>query len=366
VTGRSERGGWRDRGLAERRFTRCRVANLLAVALALLAVFVTVPGRAHTVGVSRGEYRAVPSGLEVSLSFARSELALLGGESRVLERVDVRSDTPCAGALTRTVALERDGVQLDATFRCADAAMLRVSLAPLLGELTRGHRHEAVMLPGGASTLLFEGHAELGVPSRTEVTAGSPVETPVTPRFAGFLGFVRLGIEHILTGYDHLVFLLALVVVGLGTKRTIVVASAFTLAHSLSLVISALGLWTPPSSLVEPAIALSVAYVGLENLLARSHERRAKLAFAFGLVHGFGFASALEGVHFRGLELASALAGFNLGVELGPLLVLALLLPLVALAVARPVFRRHTVRAVSAAVIALGALWFVERVAELA
>jgi hypothetical protein len=358
--------GHAPQAVAEPRLTTRRVAKLLAATLALLAVLVTGTSRAHTVGVSRGEYRAVPAGLEVSLSLAQSELALLGGESRVLEHVGVRSDTPCAGALTRTALLERDGVQLDATFRCADAATLHVSLAPLLGALTRGHRHEAVTLPGGASTLLFEGHAELSVPRRTEGTAGSHAATPVAPSVTGFFGFVRLGVEHILTGYDHLVFLLALVVVGLGTKRTIVVASAFTLAHSLSLVISVLGLWTPPSSLVEPAIALSVAYVGLENLFAQSHERRAKLAFVFGLVHGFGFASALEDVRFRGFGLVSALAGFNLGVELGQLLVLALLLPLVAFALTRPVLGRHTVRAVSAAVIALGALWFVERVVELA
>jgi hydrogenase/urease accessory protein HupE len=339
-------------------------ANLLAVALAFIAVLLAVPVDAHTVGVSRGEYRAVPAGLEVSLAFARSELTLLGGEARVFERVDVRSNTPCRGVLMRMVALERDGVQLDASFYCADGPPLQVSLARLLGELTRGHRHEAITLPGGASTLLFEGHAELSVaPPTAEPRVDPHVDARVAP---GFAGFVRLGVEHILTGYDHLVFLLALVVVGLGTKRTVVVASAFTLAHSLSLVSSVLGLWTPPSSLVEPAIALSVAYVGVENLLAQSHERRGRLAFGFGLVHGFGFASALEGVSFRGLELFSALAGFNLGVEFGQLLVLALLLPLVAFALARPVLGRHAVRAVSVAVVALGALWFVERVYKLA
>jgi hypothetical protein len=131
-------------------------------------------------------------------------------------------------------------------------------------------------------------------------------------------------------------------------------------------VASVLGVWTPPSSLVEPAIALSVAYVGVENLLAKSHERRARLAFAFGLVHGFGFASALAGVQFRGFELFAALAGFNLGVEIGQLLVLALLLPLVALTLARPAFGRHAMRAVSVAVVVLGATWFVTRIYELA
>jgi hypothetical protein len=131
-------------------------------------------------------------------------------------------------------------------------------------------------------------------------------------------------------------------------------------------VASVLGVWTPPSALVEPAIALSVAYVGVENLVAKSHERRPRLAFAFGLVHGFGFASALAGVQVRGFELFAALAGFNLGVEIGQLLVLALLLPLVALTLARPAFGRQAMRAVSVAVVVLGATWFVTRIYELA
>jgi hydrogenase/urease accessory protein HupE len=336
----------------------------MAAAIALLGVFVAMPSHAHTVGVSRGEYRAVPGGLEVSLTFAASEFALLGGEANAAVRISVNDGAPCTGVLTRATKLERDGVQVDAAFRCARRAAMRVSLEPLLGALTRGHRHEAVLAPSGASTLLFEGNPELVVPP----SGGQPTAAPHadTPDATGLLGFIRLGIEHILTGYDHLVFLLGLVVVGLGTRRTIVVASAFTLAHSLSLVASVLGVWTPPSSVVEPAIALSVAYVGVENLLAKTHERRAWLAFAFGLVHGFGFASALAGVRFRGFELFSALASFNLGVELGQLLVLALLLPLVTFTLARPVFGRHAMRAVSACVVLLGTAWFIERIYDLA
>jgi hypothetical protein len=127
-----------------------------------------------------------------------------------------------------------------------------------------------------------------------------------------------------------------------------------------------LGAWSPPSSIVEPAIALSVAYVGVENLVARSHDRRAWLAFGFGLLHGLGFASALADVEFRGVDLLVALAGFNAGVELGQLVVLALLLPLVGVLLMRPAFARHGVRVVSVAVTASGALWFATRVYELA
>jgi hypothetical protein len=106
--------------------------------------------------------------------------------------------------------------------------------------------------------------------------------------------------------------------------------------------------------------------VGIENLVATGHERRAWLAFAFGLVHGTGFASALADVKFRGLELLVALSGFNAGVELGQLLVLSLLLPVLAVVASRPVFARHGVRAVSAAVASAGMIWFATRVYALA
>ena len=334
----------------------------LAAAATLFALLLALPATAHTIGVSRGEYRRVSAGLEVSLVFAQSELAVLEVGPAVTRRIDVRSNTPCSATVTSVRPLERDGLQLDALFRCSGAGRIRVSLLPLLRELSRGHRHEAIHLPSGASTLLFEAHPELVL---------EPEASPVAAPSAGShttkgLGFVRLGIEHILTGFDHLVFLLGLVVVGLGTRRTIVVASAFTLAHSLSLVACTLGAWTPPSSVVEPAIALSIVYVGIENLVARSHERRAWLAFAFGLVHGLGFASALSDVEFHGIDLFVALAGFNVGVELGQLFVLALLLPLIGRALVSPTFTRYGLRAVSVGVAAAGALWFVTRVVALA
>ena len=353
--------------------------RLVVAAIAVLFILlVAAPSNAHTVGVSRGEYRRVPAGLELSVAFARSELAPLGIESRVADYIDVRTREPCSAERARTRLLERDGVEIGVFFRCRSPGPIHVSIAPLLRELGRGHRHEATTLPSRASTLLFEGESELVVET-TESPSGAasehpkgwdfaapPGAVPKEPRSSSLIGFVRLGIEHILTGYDHLVFLLGLVVVGLGTKRTILVASAFTLAHSLTLAASTLGAWTPPSSVVEPAIALSIAYVGVENLVSKSHERRAWLAFAFGLIHGFGFASVLSDTEFRGTELALALAGFNAGVELGQLLVLALLLPFIAFASPRPAFTRYGMRAVSAGVAAMGAVWFVVRVTDLA
>ena len=328
----------------------------LGVALALAMLGATSSSSAHPVGVSRGEYRALERGLDVRLTLSRSELAGLDDEGSIVERLRVRANSGCRGKLERRTDLERDGVELAARFECGEKGPFHVSLAPLLAELARGHRHEARVLPDGTTTLVFETEPEFVVQA-----AGSTEPERRDGAVRTFAGFVRLGFEHILGGYDHLVFLLGLVVVGLGTRRTVVLASAFTLAHSLSLALAALGVWRPPSVCVEALIAFSIVYVGVENLCGGGQERRAWLAFGFGLVHGFGFAGALAGARFQGFELARALLGFNGGVELGQLAVLALVLPLVNALRRAPVLARRVTHGVSAAVALSGVVWLVIR-----
>jgi hypothetical protein len=138
--------------------------------------------------------------------------------------------------------------------------------------------------------------------------------------------------------------------------------TAFTLAHSVTLALAALGVWAPQPALVEPAIALSIAYVGIENCLARDVSRRWRLTFLFGLIHGFGFAGALREVALSGRELPLALASFNLGVEAGQLAVLAVVIPLVSWLGGRAWFARGGLQATSAAISAAGLWWLVERI----
>lgn len=143
--------------------------------------------------------------------------------------------------------------------------------------------------------------------------------------------FVKLGFEHILDGFDHLLFVLCLVVPIRRAQPLVAVVTAFTLAHSITLIASASGfapdaLWFPP--LVETLIAVSIVYMALENIVGARLDRRWQLAFAFGLVHGFGFSFALrESLQFAGSHLLSSLLAFNLGVELGQLLVIAIAIP---------------------------------------
>jgi hydrogenase/urease accessory protein HupE len=134
--------------------------------------------------------------------------------------------------------------------------------------------------------------------------------------------FVPAGIHHILIGPDHLLFLVGLLLVGGTLGRVALVVTSFTLAHSVTLSLAALNLLTPPAQVVEPAIALSIVYVGADNLLMRGgRDMRAWIAFAFGLIHGFGFANVLRDMELPRRALGWSLFSFNVGVEIGQLLV---------------------------------------------
>jgi hypothetical protein len=349
--------------------TNAKTLSLLAW---LTLVLSTTVASAHPIGLSRGDYRATSQGLETTLTLAERELITstnddAGGAelaSEVLRRVMVRSaGVPCNGHVRRTEHVPPDGLELDLLFVCESDAPREVELGGLFAALARGHRHEAAFSAGAKTEtrLLFEGQSRLDL----GVQRGASPEPAESSRatLARAIDFVHMGIEHIWLGFDHLVFLLGLVVVGLEKRRVLGIVTAFTLAHSLTLALSVLGVWSPPGSVVEPLIALSVAYVGIENFVARSFERRTLVAFAFGLVHGFGFAGALGDVGFGGSATSLGLFAFNLGVEFGQLAVLAVLLPLLAMLRRSPALVRGVVPAINAAVVLLGVAWFVLRVA---
>jgi hydrogenase/urease accessory protein HupE len=209
-------------------------------------------------------------------------------------------------------------------------------------ELVNGAKTSVeVELPGGASTSAR--------PSRPAVS---------------FLAFLKLGIEHILTGYDHLLFLFGLLVVCRRFSTTMTIITCFTLAHSLTLALAALNVVTISSRVVEPLIAASITFVGVENLVRRGEPKgRWLLTFAFGLIHGFGFASVLReaGVGMGGKSLLLPLFSFNLGVELGQLAVVIVLLPVLWKLRTRPAFARYGVPAISAVVVLLGGYWLIQR-----
>lgn len=176
--------------------------------------------------------------------------------------------------------------------------------------------------------------------------------------------FLVLGVEHIFLGYDHICFLLALIIVGGRLLNLVKIVTAFTLAHSITLILAALQVVELPSRLVEAGIALSIVYVAVENFWFYRTDYRWVLSFVFGLVHGFGFANVLRELGLPTEGLVASLLAFNVGVELGQLCIVALLFPLTLWA-GRSVYRRQVVWGVSGLILLLGLGWLAERVMDL-
>jgi hypothetical protein len=182
----------------------------------------------------------------------------------------------------------------------------------------------------------------------------------------GWLGFIVMGAEHILTGPDHLLFLLALLALSRGVWPIVRIVTGFTVAHSITLSLAALGVVDVPSRLVEPAIAATIVWVAVENVVEPGGTRwRWLIAAVFGLVHGLGFASGLTELGLPRDAMVRALIGFNLGVELGQLAFVAAVMPLVVW-LAKPDRFPALPRVLSVIVAGMGAIWLVERVVTLA
>lgn len=176
--------------------------------------------------------------------------------------------------------------------------------------------------------------------------------------------FVPEGIRHIMIGPDHLLFLVGLLLLGGSLRRLLLVVTSFTVAHSLTLSLAALDIFTPPARIIEPAIALSIVYVGFDNLLVKEgRDVRAWIAFGFGFIHGFGFANVLREMDLPRAALGWSLFSFNFGVEIGQMLVVVVVASVLAALRARSEWVGRKVAIVgSVLVIAAGTFWFVQRV----
>lgn len=379
---------------------------------------------------ARGEIRSLAAEVDQDRDGELSEVELMVGagvlEEALAEGIAVAiDDRDCAQSFAGASLTEEDGLEIRLRFACppggaadtdADAeeagpGELRIDFPALL-ELGGAHRHIARVLPPGSDKVRAErvlhrlkrrarvplsepppaaapppteaGRArEEADPGRSAASTGAP-GTPSAPSTPGSPGlsdspedaavdrdraaYFTLGVEHILVGVDHLVFLLGLVIVGGRTRSWVAMITAFTLGHSLSLGLAALGLLSPSPALVEPLIAASIVYVGLENLLTRdlrALRRRWRITLPFGFIHGFGFAGALIEIGLPPGEEAVVLALFNLGVEVGQLAALAVIALVLAGVAAIPGLRdRPWQRVVSVGIVLAGLVWLCARVLE--
>jgi HupE / UreJ protein len=395
-----------------------------AAPLAILALLALAnPGFAHDQTISYSRWRIDGRSAEVSVRLSRLDLSRFpwgsvpGGPPERLvarylsERLTLLAgDEPCTIAEPpHSIPASPENVAYAWRLHCPDEGELRLR-SDLLFEVAPSHLHIARVETKGAGNLervLTEGERvwALGL-------SGSGSNRPAAATLGDYL---LLGIEHILTGYDHLAFVAALLLVGGSLGETAKIVTGFTLAHSITLALAVLGHLQPDRAPIEALIGLSIAIVAAENLWLSGGKRttvhlliaavlasvaaaafagegripaltllgvalftpcylelvrrtsnavplRAAIAFLFGLVHGFGFAGVLMEAELPAARLGHALFGFNAGVEMGQLAVVALLWPVLRLAATRRASIHATIVDVaSGAVLALGVFWFVSR-----
>lgn len=261
-------------------------------------------------------------------SGARSaEEELAGGAGLIAEYLDERLEVlvdgvPCEAEVTGTGLEERfeePYARVSLRYGCPGEGEYTVRYSALVGDLDPEHTNVAGYdLGGAAGQFVFDAE-------NTELRAGEASVARQLFRFAA------LGFEHIMIGLDHVLFVIALVIGATRARDVIRVVTAFTLAHSVTLALAALDILRLPPSIVEPLIALSIAYVAVTSVLGRGDDRyRLAAVFGFGLLHGAGFAGALRLTGDVDASMLSSLLSFNVGIELGQALIVVVLFPVLS------------------------------------
>jgi hydrogenase/urease accessory protein HupE len=224
------------------------------------------------------------------------------------------------------------------------------------------HIHYELFVPGVTTArclaqVFRDGRIDNLVLTPTSTNAAL-IDAPIWQQITSFIG---LGIEHIWTGYDHILFLISLLMLGGSLQYLLKVVTAFSVSHSFTLFLAAFNIISVPSRLVEIAIALSIAYIASENLWRKQPQARWQLAFAFGLIHGLGFSSALQELELPRTNLLTSLGSFSIGIELGQFAIVLIVYLLLSYLRKFP-WDLTIRRLISVGIILISAIWFWERV----
>jgi hydrogenase/urease accessory protein HupE len=346
--------------------------------LFLLAIVCARPAVAHPAPFSYLDVRLSPSAMDGTLVLHDFDVAHelgLAAPDALIDPLALQAYVPQIAALVHgRLAMTADGraVSWDITGiralpdRSAIELAWRVPLTAAVGHLTV----RAALFPYDPNHQTFVNLYEGDVLTRQDILNAQRASAEYYTggrqgALAVFKAFTAAGVHHIAIGPDHILFIIGLLLLGGSVLRLLGIVSAFTLGHSITLSLAALNLVAPPARVIEPAIALSIVYVGADNLLSSPGARdvRAWIALFFGLVHGFGFASVLREIGLPPRALGISLFSFNLGVEIGQAIIVFTVASLLAVVRARSPKRAHQlVIAGSILVMAAGAYWFVQRV----
>ncbi|NOU22132.1 MAG: HupE/UreJ family protein [Methyloglobulus sp.] len=343
---------------------------------------------AHPPGLSSADVTIKPEGLDAKMTFAVQDIEAFvlmdtdeDAEVTTAERDAAKPDI--ATYVASQLKIQLDGVdvkviapgtvtfdkQNNATVDLHYQSTPAISIAiesKFLGKLPAGHKQYVTVKDAGGHEL---GNKMLTLQANTlEINLKNNTATVATEKHSTstFTDFLKLGVEHILTGYDHLLFLFSLLVVTRSFWPAIKIITFFTIAHSITLALAGLNIVDIPSSIVEPLIAATIVYVGLENIIRKDKvttKQRCMLTFFFGLIHGFGFASVLREMGISSIEtgILVPLFSFNLGVELGQITVAATVLPLLWWLHRQERISRFLVPIGSALTCIAGSYWLLER-----
>lgn len=347
-------------------------------------------GLAHPPGLSSADITVKPESVDAKITFAVQDIEAFvpmdGDQDAEVTTAERDAAKPgistyvanelkfqLDGVETKAIAPgtvnfdNQDNATVDLQFAGAPATSIGIE-SKFLNKLPPGHKQYV--------TIKDASGRELGKKMLTQQanalevnlkTSDDPVSAETEKHSTStFTDFLKLGIEHILTGYDHLLFLFSLLVVTRNFWPAIKIITFFTIAHSITLALAGLNIVDIPSSIVEPLIAASIVYVGLENIIRGdkvSTKARCILTFFFGLIHGFGFAGVLREMGISSIEtgILVPLFSFNLGVELGQITVAAIVLPIIWWLHNKELTSRYLVPTGSTLTCLAGTYWLLER-----
>jgi hydrogenase/urease accessory protein HupE len=355
--------------------------------LALFVLATIIRASAHDPGLSAANVRIFPDHIEATISFSLADTAEIVdidrnhdgqitaeekdeacAEMRMMEPqgVELNVDERPVGPTTNFCQFDASGNS--AVFYSFPAASFhKLSFrSKWLALLQPGHKQFVTLQDSSgkaiAERMLSANSDKIVVEIDLEATPTQQRSAP--PEAHPFRDFLVMGIKHIWGGYDHLLFLFGLLIVIHNFGSAFRIITCFTAAHAITLTVATLNIAALPSRVVEPMIAATIIYVGVENLARRGEPKgRWLLTFAFGLIHGFGFASVLRQLGIgSGGGFIVPLVSFNLGVETGQIIVAALALPFIWRLRQNPAFLKRWVPACSIIIAVLGSIWFIQRV----